>query len=236
VLLHWLSVAVRGDAGDATELCFEAANDTAIPRASRDLLFAIAFIDRTSLTHMKCDDAQVAQARELALNSEVPLVSVAAALGLAWSLAETAPAESMWFLRRAMRDVGQTPMLTRHTLPGNASRLLARLDPPLAAEGLIEMLDQADETGIRDVEYVPVLYAVDMLRRIGDPIAERILCMMSPPGTDFSPTTSMMEMVELAHQWSTQLRTPRHELDALLRTALTTVARSSGSSSAVLSV
>ena len=56
-------------------------------------------------------------------------------------LAGTDPDRSLQLVRRAINEVPDVPALTRLTLPGSASRLLTRLDPRVAARGLLEQLD-----------------------------------------------------------------------------------------------
>ena len=63
------------------------------------------------------------------------------ASGAAWGLAATAPDRCVDLVHLAMADLDDVPALTRLTLPGSAFRLLAGLDPQVAARGLLDQLD-----------------------------------------------------------------------------------------------
>ena len=73
-------------------------------------------------------------------------------------------------MRRALADIADVPALTRLTLPGSASRLLARLDPRVAAQGLLEQLD-ATPSRRSFVDLIPLFYATALLTASGHPSA-----------------------------------------------------------------
>ena len=84
-------------------------------------------------------------------------------------------------------------------MPGNAARLLAQLDPRLAAQGLLEQLDSLPARR-SFVDLIPLFYAVSVLERVGHPTAPEATASltMSP----IAPYLSMMESVDLARRAS----------------------------------
>ena len=69
-------------------------------------------------------------------------------------------------MRRAINEVPDVPALTRLTLPGSAARLLTRLDPGVAARGLLEQLD-ATPSRRSFVDLIPLFYAAALLDGLG---------------------------------------------------------------------
>jgi hypothetical protein len=97
--------------------------------------------------------------------------------------------------------MANVPALTRLTLPGGASRLLARLDPAVAAQGLLEQLDAAATSGpsYRSfVDLIPVFYATALLHRLGHPSAASTLAGLTV--SSVAPYLSMMDSVDLARR------------------------------------
>ena len=75
----------------------------------------------------------------------------------------------MRLVRQARDDIPQIAALPRLTMPGNAARLLAQLDPRLAAQGLLEQLDPLPARR-SFVDLIPLFYAVSVLERVGPPV------------------------------------------------------------------
>jgi hypothetical protein len=114
--------------------------------------------------------------------------------------------------------MASVPAITRVTLPGSASRLLARLDPQVAAEGLLEQLDEsADRRSF--VDLIPISYATALLHRVGHPAAGTALATMSV--SPAAPYLSMMDFVDLARRASASGDVVSlDELESIVRGAL----------------
>jgi predicted ATPase len=197
-IMQWLACLWRGDFASSVRVCTEASNDPRISQATRDFFVGIATLDRFSLTEAIEDpDGLIDRALEVAGRSDVALHRVTCLLGAAWGLAETEPNRALKLVRRALADIAALPALTRVTLPGSASRLLARLDPQVAARGLLEQLDARPQRQ-SFIDLIPLSYATALLQRVDHPAADSVLETMSV--ATIAPHLSMMDFVDLARQ------------------------------------
>ncbi len=221
VILRWVSLVWRGDFAEAVRVCLAGSLDERLPSTVRDLLLGIAVLDRFSLTAATEDgDGLVTRALEVAARAEVALTRVTCLLGAAWGLADTEPDRAVALVRVALADMERVPALPGRSMPGNASRLMARLDPAVAAEGLLEQLDP-DGDGPTFVALVPLVYAASLLHRVGHPASGPALAAL-PASTH---GRSMMDFTELARNAaSTTGELPLGELQALVRAALADIA------------
>jgi hypothetical protein len=197
-LMRWLALAWRGDFPGAVELCVEASLDIRLSQTTRDLFVGIATLDHFSLTDAEADPHHlIPRAREVADRSDVGLHRVSCRLGAAWGVARSDPEDALELVARALDDIPNVPALTRLTLPGSASRLLASLDPTVAARGLLTQLD-AIPARRSFADLIPVFYASSLLRRVGHPNAHAALetIRVSPN----APYLSMMDFVDLARR------------------------------------
>ncbi len=222
-LMGWLSFAWRGDFESSVALCAASSNDQRLARSTRDLLVGIAVLDHFSLTAATDDRyGLVERALEAADRSDVAIVRVTCLLGAAWGLADSEPERSLDLVRRAMSDIANVPALTRLTLPGSASRLLARLDPRVAALGLLEQID-ATASRRSFVDLIPLSYAAALLQRVGHPTAATALATMAV--SPIAPYLSMMDFVDLARRASSGTSpVSLDELHATVRAALVELA------------
>lgn len=222
-LMQWLALAWCGDFAASVEVCVAASLDVRFRQSTRDMFVGIATLDHFSLT-LATDDPHglVDRALEVADRSEVALQRVTCLLGAAWGLASTDPDRSLLLVRRALADIENVAALTRITLPGSASRLLAQLDPRVAAQGLLEQLD-ATPSRRSFVDLIPVSYATALLDRVGHPAADSALATMSV--SPIAPYLSMMDFVDLARRASTS-RTVLSlgQLESMVRDALVEIA------------
>jgi hypothetical protein len=212
ILMRWLELAWRGEFTDSVELCLAGSNDRRFSQATRDLLFSIAVLDRFSLTTVTDDvDHLVARAMEVADRSDVALHRACCLLGAAWALADAAPDRSLELVHRALRDVPHVPALTRLTLPGSAARLLAKLDPEVAARALLEQLDATPHRR-SFVDLIPLFYATAVVGGAGRGEA---------PATVAS--RSMMDFVDLARRAAGTSSGSLDELEAEVRARLSEI-------------
>ncbi len=221
-LMQWLARLWNGDVEGAVAACLAGADDPRLRETTRDLLLAIAVLDRFSLTGATTDpDGLIARALACADRSPVALARVSARLGAAWGLASTAPDRCLELVRLAMSDIDAVPALTRLTLPGSAFRLLAGLDPRVAAQGLLDQLDAVP--GRRSsVDLIPLSYARMLLARVGHPAAAR----PGVPGPAVGAShPSMMDVVEQARQMAARIDPSElRRLEVDVRTALVDIA------------
>ncbi|HYN33602.1 MAG TPA: adenylate/guanylate cyclase domain-containing protein [Ilumatobacteraceae bacterium] len=218
-LMRWLALAWRGDFTSAVELCVEAALDPRLARSTRDMFVGIATLDHFSLTDAGSDPhGLVALALEVADRSDVGLHRVSCLLGAAWSFAVSDPEQALGLIGRALDDIPNVPALTRLTLPGSASRLLASLDPRVAARGLLTQLD-AMPARRSFADLIPVFYASSLLQRVEHPNAQAALATIRVSPN--APYLSMMDFVDLARRAATTA-TPISisQLEALVRHGL----------------
>ncbi len=222
-LMRWLALAWQGDFVASIEVCVQASLDPGLRQATRDMFVGIATLDLFSLTEATDDpDGLIERALEVADRSDVALHRVTCLLGAAWGLAGTEPDRSLQLVRRALADVDDVPALPRLTLPGSASRLLSHLDPRVAAQGLLEQLDERPARRTF-VDLIPVVYATALLHRLGHPSADSALATLT--ASPVAPSSSMMDFVDLARRASFSGNLV--SLDALevdVRSALTDIA------------
>lgn len=223
-LMRWLVRIWRGDHVDAVTITAAGAADERLSAATRDLLLGIATVDHFSLVEAGDDPHRLLdRAPAVAARTDVAMHRVLCLLGVAWGVAATEPDVAFEHVRRALAAIPEVPLLTRMTLPGTASRLLTRLDPAVAARGLLEQLDTA---GPRRsfVDLVPVFYGVALLERVGHPAARPALATL--PGPTVAPILSMMDFVGLARRTVEATgATSLPQLETIVRSALAEVAR-----------
>lgn len=224
-LMRWLAGIWTDDIDDAVTACLDGADDPRLPGATRDLLLAIGVLDRFSLTGAT-DDRHGLVDRAIACADRSPsaLTRVAARLGAAWALAGTAPDRCVDLVHSALSDLDRVPPLTRRTLPGSAFRLLAGLDPAVAAQGLLDQLD-AVPARRTFVDLVPLAYGNALLERVGHDAASPVRADLP----DEAAHVSMMDAVEHARRLAAASTpaalddleaTVRHALAELTRTGL----------------
>jgi hypothetical protein len=125
-------------------------------------------------------------------------------------------------VQRALADIGSVAALTRLTLPGSASRLLTRLDPHIAARGLLEQLD-ATPTRRSFVDLIPLFYAAELLDGLGDGSVSSTLATVTV--SPMAPYLSMMDFVDLARRAeATSNPVSLAELEASVRAGLAQLA------------
>jgi predicted ATPase/class 3 adenylate cyclase len=221
-LMGWLASTWQGDFSASVDICTRASQDLRLARSTRDLFVGIATLDRFSLTDATDDpDGLVPRALEVATRSDVAMHRVTCMLGAAWGLADTQPDRSLDLVRQALDDIANVPALTRQTLPGGASRLLSRLDPRVAAQGLLEQLD-ATPSRRSFVDLIPLFYATALLQRQGHPAAESALALFA--ASPIAPYLSMMDVVDLARRAASPgSHGSLGELEATVRAALADV-------------
>jgi predicted ATPase/class 3 adenylate cyclase len=226
-LLQWLVLAWRNDFVGASELCRQAAFDTTLPIEARDMMLGIAVLERFSLTGSTDDPyGLVGRAIEAGDRSEVALHRVTNRLGAAWALAEAEPDRALELVRLALADIAQVPALTRLTLPGSASRLLAQLDPQVAAMGLLEQLE-TNASRRSFVDLIPTFYATALLDRVGHPAASSALATLTVSSA--APFLSMMDFVDLAARAAAAASAMSlDELESTVRNALREIAAGVG--------
>ena len=197
-LMRWFVAAWSGDFDTAIAVCVAASLDERLHETTRDLFVGIAVLDHFSLTDASSDThGLVPRALEVAERSEVALHRATCLLGAAWGMAGTDPDRALQLVRRAINEVPDVPALTRLTLPGSAARLLTRLDPSVAARGLLEQLD-ATPSRRSFVDLIPLFYAAALLDGLGNGSAgEALISVTSAPA---APQQSMMDFVDLARR------------------------------------
>jgi hypothetical protein len=226
-LMRWLALAWQGDFVTSVEVCVAASLDPRIRQATQDLFVGIAALDHFSLTDATDDPhGLVARALEVADRSDVALSRVTCLLGAAWGLASRDPGRALGLVRRALAAIDDVPALTRLTLPGSASRLLTRLDPRVAAEGLLEQL--APVSSRRSfVDLIPVFYAATLLHGLGHPAGGSAWSTLTVSPLAAYP--SMMDFVELARRAAaTSSGVSLSELESLVRAGLRDVVDGEG--------
>ena len=218
-LMRWLAHVWSGDFVAAVDVCVSAARDQRLARSTRDMFVSIAVLDHFSLTDATADTHRLIDAAlDIADRSDVALQRVSALLGVAWGIASADPGRAVQLVHRAMTDIERVPALTRLTLPGSASRLLAGLDPRFAAEGLLAQLDAAASCP-SFVDLIPVSYASALLNRVGHPAAGVALATLTV--SSIAPYLSMMDFVDLARRTSSShSAVSLEELESAVRSGL----------------
>lgn len=194
-ILRWVALVWRGDVVASVRTCLDGADDPDLRGATRDLLLGIAALDHFSLTEATGDpDGLVPRALAAAARADMALTRVTNLLGAAWALAGREPERAVGLVREALAHVDRLPSLPRRTLPGNASRLMATLDPSVAAQCLLEHL-APHAAGYTFVDLVPLVYAVALLDRVGHPAGAAAA---RSAGLHLGGSPSMMDVAELA--------------------------------------
>ena len=221
-LMQWLARLWNGDFDGAVEACLAGADDPRLQESTRDLLLAIAVLDRFSLTGATTDpDGLIERALACAERSPAALARVSARLGAAWGLARTAPDRCIELVRLAMAEVDDVPAITRLTLPGSAFRLLAGLEPRVAAQGLLDQLDAVPDRR-SSVDLIPLSYARSLLVRVGHPSAS---IPVGPVPAPEARHLSMMDVVEQTRRMAaTSSPDALRELEVVVRAALIEIA------------
>ena len=223
-LARWLTLVWSGDFATSADVCLSGADDHDLPQSTRDLLLGIAILDRFSLTDETADrDELIERALAGADRSDVALNRVTCRLGAAWAIAPTDHARALNLVRLALTDARRVPALPGMTLPGNAARLLAQIDPATGALGLLEQLDTRPSRRTC-FDLIPVLYGAALLARVGHPNAESMMSTLSKASA--ATHVSMMDVVNLArHTSSSAAPMSVSVLESLVRTGLTEVAQ-----------
>jgi predicted ATPase len=222
-LMRWIALAWQGDFTASVPVCVRWSRDERIASPTRDLFVGIATLDRFSLTPATDDpDGLIDRALQIVDRSEVALHRVTCGLGAAWGLATADPVRSLELVRHALRDIDHVPALTRLTLPGSASRLLIRLDPRLAAQGLLALMEPTSSSRTF-VDLVPLFYATTLLQRLGYPSAESALATLTV--SPLTPYPSMMDIIDLARRASSSRdRLSLRQLEGVVRAGLIEIA------------
>ena len=222
-LMSWFVSAWSGDFVTAIDVCVAASLDRRLHQSTRDLFVGIAVLDHFSLTDACADTHElIPRALEVADRSDVALHRATCLLGAAWGVAGADPDRALHLVRRAINEVPNVPALTRLTLPGSAARLLSRLDPSVAARGLLEQLD-ATPSRRSFIDLIPLFYAATLLDSLGDGSAGEALISVTSAPT--APQQSMMDFVDLARRaaMTSNLRSVG-ELEVTVRAALRDIA------------
>jgi hypothetical protein len=115
------------------------------------------------------------------------------------------------------REHPQPNFSTLLTLPGSAARLLSRLDPTVAARGLLEQLD-ATPARQSFIDLIPLFYAATLLDSLGHgPAGDALISVTSAPA---APQQSMMDFVDLARRGAMTSLHSVGELEVTVRAAL----------------
>jgi predicted ATPase/class 3 adenylate cyclase len=177
-LLAWLAHAWDGGRDEGVTACLAAFDDRRVPDAARHLLLGIAVIDRFSLTSSTERRAALReQCLDVAARCDAVLPRVTCRLGAAWTLVHDEPVRALDLAQQALDEFHLLPTYLQRMLPGNASRLLATIDPLLAASHLRErivQLDGRDPDAVSRssaIELLPALHGALMLHRMGHPLA-----------------------------------------------------------------
>lgn len=222
VLMRWLSFAWRGDFRAAVETCMKASDDPRLARSTRDMFVGFATLDHFSLTDCGDDPHRLAErALAVAARSDVAMHRVTCRLGAAWKLTWTDPDQSVRLICQAVEDVAQLPPMTRLSLPGSASRLLATLNPRVVAQGLLDQIETVpDYRSFTDV--IPLFYATSLLQRVGHAAADVLLAKLGMPVTGVH--LSMVDHIEIARSaFACNDRTSLVDIAALVVAGLTDV-------------
>jgi predicted ATPase/class 3 adenylate cyclase len=170
-LVEWMALSWEGKVDEAVEVCLRAADDQRLTQDTRDLFLGIATTDCFSHPGVRPDTAELAaRALETARRTQVGVQRVTCLLGAAWALVDREPERSMALVQEALVQMPSLPSFLQRTLPGNASRLTARIDVRSAAADLLERLSGETHPSTY-VDLIPAFYATELLHRIGHPLA-----------------------------------------------------------------
>lgn len=223
-ILRWVTLVWRGDFEASVRTCLGGVADPRLHPSTRDLLLGIAVLDHFSLTGAVGDpDGLVPRALAAARRSDMALTQATCLLGAAWGMASCDPDRAVALVAETMGLVDRAPSLPRRTLPGNASRLMATLDPAIAAQCLLDRLAPR-AGGYTFVDLVPLVYAVALLERVGHPAGLDLGVPL--PGLRLGASRSMMDVAELARRAAGSASPPSlAELHDNVRAALAELAR-----------
>jgi hypothetical protein len=97
----------------------------------------------------------------------------------------------MTLVQEALATMPELPVYLQRTLPGNASRLMARIDTQYAAADLLGRLDPV-RSSTTYVDLIPAVYATILLERIGSPVAGPALSTLAA-----SPIASYLSLMKV---------------------------------------
>lgn len=222
VMMQWLACVWRGDFVASTDVTLAGSFDLRLARETREMYVGIAAIDHFSLTDGCIErPGLIGRALDVAEHSDVAITRVTCWLGAAWGLAATQPERALRLVRRALAEMPNVAALTRVTLPGNASRLMARLDPGIAARGLIEQIEGLPARRAF-VDLIPIFYAAELLKRVGHPAAVAALAAVEV--SPVAPLLSMMDFVDLARRATSHDGFPVQAIERSVCAALAEIA------------
>jgi predicted ATPase/class 3 adenylate cyclase len=223
-LARWIALAWENEIEQSVQVTIDASNDERHAQDTRDMFVGIAIVDRFSLTWTAEDvDGLVPRALDVIGRSEVASQRVSCLLGVAWAKRRQEPRYAAALTRRALDEMPLLPAYLRHTLPGNASRLLTGLDAGLATRYVLEEIEQAEGSTTTLVDLIPAMYGALILHRVDHPAAGPALATLS-----VSPVASYLSYV--LHGTVTQVAAQEHqpvplpEMFASLRSGLEALA------------
>ena len=103
----------------------------------------------------------------------------------------------MALVQEALGLMPDLPSFLQRTLPGNASRLTARIDVRLAAADLLERLEEERHPSTY-VDLIPTFYATELLHRLGRPTAGIALATLAT--SPIASYLALRDFDELARQ------------------------------------
>jgi predicted ATPase len=197
-LIDWMALSWMGDVATAVEYCMRASDDPRLSQDARDLFLGIATTDCFSLTDQQDEQGRLAErAIEAARRTKVGVTKVTCLLGAAWAMVDREPDRSMALVQEALGLMPDLPSFLQRTLPGNASRLTARIDVRLAAADLLERLEEERHPSTY-VDLIPTFYATELLHRLGRPTAGIALATLAT--SPIASYLALRDFDELARQ------------------------------------
>jgi len=175
-LIGWIACTWAGQIESGVDLCLAAVDDERISVDMRDLLLAIATVDRFSLT--SCTDRREELADRclaVAARTTVRTQRAACLLGAAWASLAADADRARDLVELTLDEIPFLPSYLRQTLPGNVSRLWSVVDPDRAAVDLASRIENMDPSQATFAELIPMVYAAALLDRVGHPTAELAL-------------------------------------------------------------
>jgi predicted ATPase/class 3 adenylate cyclase len=170
-LVEWMALCWEGRIADAIDLCLRAADDRRLAQDTRDLFLGLAMTECFGRPPCALDaDVLAARALEAAGRTDVGGQRVTCLLGAAWALHGHEPNRAMSLTHEVFRALPDLPASLQRTLPGNAARLMTRMDTASAACHLLERLDAVQHPSSY-VDLIPAFYATELLHRLGNPLA-----------------------------------------------------------------
>ncbi len=198
--MQWLSQVWHGRVHGAIELAERSACDDAISQTSRDLFTGMAIVDRYSLlADPDHGDPRglVPAAHDVIGRSTVASARVTCLLGVAWAIHGSRPDDALDLAQSAAADMPNLPLYLRRTLPGNVNRLLASIDPALAAEDLLARIS-ADTAMDSFTDLIPLYYAAELLVRVDHPDGAVCLTSLSHSSLAGSPAGGVLHLDPLS--------------------------------------